>query len=436
MATITQNLSGRYRARIRRKGYKNIQKTFGEQSEAETWARAVEMKIEGERSVHHEPGIVLSQAKIDVDEAGIQHTEIVRSSKKVSALPRLEWLVWDTTEAVSVHPELKDCCGCDEASLMVVEFENGVVRVASTTQPLSMLRSNIQLSETWGMPISHILLSKPLAGLNRGCVILCKRLLTAGYQTMGRRIFKGISVPAILRTLRLTYPDMDEPVPSQSVIQFPRAVSEKVGAEDAAPDQAIAVRSVPKIAILGTDIRKDADGRYCLNDLHRASGGNNAHRPSLWVENKQTKELIAEILKAGIPALTSIKGGRHNGTYVCKELVYAYAMWVSPRFHLTVIRAFDAMVTNKPVEQVVEPTVQDAIDERSWRIASDERDRLLSLLGSDAEDDIWKIVIRIKRRVRDELSSLARSWGPSACESSMLAVAKWSPNALNSRRDG
>jgi hypothetical protein len=229
---------------------------------------------------------------------------------------------------------------------------------------------------------------------------------------------------------------MDEPVPSQSVVQFPRAVSEKIAAEDAAPDQAIAVRSVPNIAILGTDIRKDADGRYCLNDLHRASGGNNAHRPSLWVENKQTKELIAEILKAGIPALSSIKGGRHNGTYVCKELVYAYAMWVSPRFHLTVIRAFDAMVTNKPVEQVVEPTVQDAIDERAWRIASDERDRLLSLLGSDAEDDIWKIVIRIKRRVRDELSSLARSFGPSACESAMMAVAKWSPNALISRRDG
>jgi hypothetical protein len=436
MATITQNLSGRYRARIRRKGYKNIQKTFGEQSEAETWARAVEMTIEGERSIQHEPGMVLSQAKIEVAEVGPQHEARASTIEMASALPRLQWLVWDTKEAVSVHPEVKDCYGCDQASLMIIEFENGVVRVASTTNPLTMLRSNIQLSATWGSPISHILVSKPLAGLNRGCVILCKRLLVAGYQTMGQRIFKGISVPAILRTLRLTYPDMDEPVPSQSVVQFSRAVAEKVGAEDAAPVQAIAVRSVPRIAILGTDIRKDADGRYCLNDLHRASGGNNAHRPSLWVENKQTKELIAEILKAGIPALTSIKGGRHNGTYVCKELVYAYAMWVSPRFHLTVIRAFDAMVTNKPVEQVVEPTVQDAIDERAWRIASDERDRLLSLLGSDAEDDIWKIAIRIKRRVRDELSSLARSFGPSACESSMLAVAKWSPNALNSRRDG
>lgn len=102
------------------------------------------------------------------------------------------------------------------------------------------------------------------------------------------------------------------------------------------------------LSIIGTTIRQDAEGRFCLNDCHKASGGENKNRPSIWVDNSQTKALIAEIqAEAGIPALTSIKGGNASGTYACKELVYAYAMWISPAFHLTVIRAFDALVTGQ-----------------------------------------------------------------------------------------
>lgn len=94
--------------------------------------------------------------------------------------------------------------------------------------------------------------------------------------------------------------------------------------------------------IANTSIRTDVEGRYCLNDLHKAAGGENRHRPSLWVENQQTKDLIAEIDKAGIPAIHSKQG---LGTFVCKELVYSFAMWISPAFHLQVIRTFDAVTT-------------------------------------------------------------------------------------------
>lgn len=96
------------------------------------------------------------------------------------------------------------------------------------------------------------------------------------------------------------------------------------------------------------------DGLYCLNDLHKASGGEGKNRPSIWMENQKTKELIGEIVKAGNPAskttdtpVVTVKGGRSSGIYACKELVYAYAMWISPAFHLAVIKAYDALITGQ-----------------------------------------------------------------------------------------
>lgn len=52
------------------------------------------------------------------------------------------------------------------------------------------------------------------------------------------------------------------------------------------------------LVVANTAIRQDAEGRYCLNDLHKAAGGENRHRPSMWLENQQTQELVEEIAKA------------------------------------------------------------------------------------------------------------------------------------------
>lgn len=95
--------------------------------------------------------------------------------------------------------------------------------------------------------------------------------------------------------------------------------------------------SIP-LTIGSTSVRQ-VDGLFSLNDLHQESGGLANHRPGYFLDNEQTKALLQEIENAGIPAVKT-KQGRNGGTYACRELVIAYAAWISAAFHLKVIRVF------------------------------------------------------------------------------------------------
>lgn len=53
------------------------------------------------------------------------------------------------------------------------------------------------------------------------------------------------------------------------------------------------------IIIENISIRQDEQGRYCLNDLHKASGGEKRHQPSDWLRLQQTIELIEELFDSG-----------------------------------------------------------------------------------------------------------------------------------------
>jgi hypothetical protein len=118
------------------------------------------------------------------------------------------------------------------------------------------------------------------------------------------------------------------------------------------------------LTISSKDIRT-LDGLYSLNDLHKAAGSESRHLPTQFLRNQQTRELIAEI-DSYANSHSSDEKLSHNiqngkGTWVCKELVYAYAMWISPKFNLQVIRAFDQAQHQEPepVQQSLPAPIQD-----------------------------------------------------------------------------
>ncbi|HHV8681386.1 TPA: KilA-N domain-containing protein [Escherichia coli] len=108
------------------------------------------------------------------------------------------------------------------------------------------------------------------------------------------------------------------------------------------------------MVIDGIEVRRDAYGRYSLNDLHRAAvaSGANARtkEPGKFLSSQQTVELVQELTDTqnlGVGPVNTVRGGPKQGSYVCKELVYAYAMWISPSFHLSAPEKLSGQAADK-----------------------------------------------------------------------------------------
>ena len=162
---------------------------------------------------------------------------------------------------------------------------------------------------------------------------------------------------------------------------------------------------MPNLIISGIQVRQDAEGRYSLNDLHRAAVAQGANKrttePAKFLSSPQTVELISEIettrnlgsLRTANSAnpqslAVTTSEGRNGGTFVCKELVYAYAMWISPSFHLKVIRAYDAMMTPPQAAPAPEPeisvTLQTALCHEAHQLAAEGYNGILAELTERA----------------------------------------------------
>jgi hypothetical protein len=92
--------------------------------------------------------------------------------------------------------------------------------------------------------------------------------------------------------------------------------------------------------IAGVEINTDEHGRFSLNALHKASGGEAKNGPSHWLANQKTQDLVQELKTQTTENPVVKKEGRNGGTFAHEILAVEYAGWVSPAFRIKVNQAF------------------------------------------------------------------------------------------------
>ena len=113
------------------------------------------------------------------------------------------------------------------------------------------------------------------------------------------------------------------------------------------------------ITIGNITINQSENGLYLLTDLWKASGGLKKDQPNNWLKLESTKSIISYYKSQDSRSVEkssyflTILGKESKGTYVCKQLVYSYAMWISPAFHDLVITTFDDLLNAATTEQVL-----------------------------------------------------------------------------------
>ena len=167
------------------------------------------------------------------------------------------------------------------------------------------------------------------------------------------------------------------------------------------------------LIIEDTYVRQDDQGRFSLNDLHQAAGGEDRHAPNRFTRTDTFSDLVQVLTPemasgtpevAARPPVTIISNGSRVGTFVARELVYAYAMWISPVFHLKVIRTFDALATGRlalPGDRTAPlavgqstglPTTQlVALQAQGWKIIDRLKTETVRELRADLYQDLLKV---------------------------------------------
>lgn len=103
-----------------------------------------------------------------------------------------------------------------------------------------------------------------------------------------------------------------------------------------------------EITVFDQTIKHDADGRFCLNDIHKAAMScgyaSESQRPGPFMQSASVQAFIAEIeSNATIPAVKK-SSGRYGGTYATELVALRYAGWISAKVEVAVYQTFQKVL--------------------------------------------------------------------------------------------
>lgn len=108
-----------------------------------------------------------------------------------------------------------------------------------------------------------------------------------------------------------------------------------------------------EITVFGTNIRKDAEGRFSLNDLHKAAmakgHATESQRPGSFLKADGIKEFVDTLDGKNSDALfvasvKTVKGGKNQGTFACELVALRYAGWISSSVEVEVYQTFQKVI--------------------------------------------------------------------------------------------
>lgn len=164
------------------------------------------------------------------------------------------------------------------------------------------------------------------------------------------------------------------------------------------------------LVMLETTIRQDKEGRYCLNDLHKAAiaSGLKVERknPAEFFRTEMASNFVESLKKLEnsttenpVVAFTIKNGGKNPGTYAVRLLAQRYCGWLSSGFEVAVYSLIDKHLHEEYQRKAIRENAREGYkdlskalkeykgDKIKWYHYANEADMInLIVLGCTAKD--------------------------------------------------